>query len=57
MKKFINPEMNVNRFDVENIVTGSTATQEAEKWIAENGIETKSGTTTGADVPTITITF
>jgi hypothetical protein len=38
MKKFINPEMNVNRFDVENIVTGSTSTERAEKQIAETGI-------------------
>lgn len=38
MKKFINPEMNMVRFDVENIVTGSTAEQAAQQSIAENGV-------------------
>lgn len=55
MKKFINPEMNMVRFDVENIVTGSTAEQAAKHSIAENGVTI--GGNTYTDVDTLTLVF
>ena len=55
MKKFINPEMKMVRFDVENIVTGSTAEFMAEQAIAENGVMINGIKHTG--VETVTIIF
>lgn len=55
MKKFINPEMNMVRFDVENIVTGSTAEQAAQQSIAENGVTVNGVKYT--DVETLTLVF
>ena len=55
MKKFINPEMNMVRFDVENIVTGSTAEFMAEQEIKNNGITVNGRTYT--DVDTLTLIF
>jgi hypothetical protein len=56
MKKFINPEMNVSLFDVENIVTESTTAQDAAKQaIAENGVQIGGETVSG--VKSVTITF
>ena len=55
MKKFINPEMNMVRFDVESIVTGSTAEQAAQQSIAENGVTINGVKHTG--VETVTIIF
>ena len=55
MKKFINPEMNMVRFDVENIVTGSTAAFMAEQEVKKNGV-TVNGTNY-TDVETLTLVF
>lgn len=55
MKKFINPEMNMVRFDVENIVTGSAAKDVAEQSVAENGVTINGQNYKG--VETVTITF
>lgn len=59
MKKFINPEMNVARFDVENIITtsaqGTSAEDAAKQAIATNGI--KIGNNTYTDVETLTLVF
>lgn len=56
MKKFINPEMNVNRFDAENIVTVSITAQDAAKQaITDNGV--KIGNNTHNGVPSVTLTF
>ena len=55
MKKFINPEMNMVHFDVENIVTGSTAEEAAKKAIAENGVTI--GGVNYANPETITFVF
>ena len=55
MKKFINPEMNLVRFDVENIVTDSTAAFLAEEEVKENGV-----TINGQNyknIKTVTLTF
>ena len=55
MKKFINPEMNMVRFDVENIVTGSTAAFMAEQDVKKNGVTVNGQTYT--DVETLTLVF
>ena len=55
MKKFINPEMNMVRFDVENIVTGSTAAFMAEQDVKKNGV-TVNGTNY-TNVETLTLVF
>ena len=55
MKKFINPEMNMVHFDVENIVTGSTAEYNAKKSIAENGVTINGTPYTG--IETVTLVF
>ena len=55
MKKFINPEMKMVRFDVENIVTGSTAAFMAEQEVKKNGV-TVNGTNY-TDVETLTLVF
>ena len=53
MKKFINPEMNMVRFDVENIVTGSTAEQAAQQSITENGVTINGVKHTGVEMVTL----
>ena len=55
MKKFINPEMNMVRFDVENIVMGSTAAFMTEQDVKKNGV-TVNGTNY-TNVETLTLVF
>ncbi len=41
MKNYLNPTINIEKFDVENIVTTSTAVAQAQEKLAEVGISTQ----------------